>query len=201
MSIAQKITKGQFILQQLGLYGSLFPQTMPYPVTEMELTVETLSKAHTKAEGEGRLAHQEELAAEKNFDTVFSAYRDWANDPTIAYGDAVKIEQLGLDLNRQPQPAQKLAAPDPVRLSGQEEGELSAACDTPEGTYATVWFVALTSTADAVPAPDDYRYVTASTRARVVLALPSGMVAWVCVVVVGTEGPSPLSQPAKRRVL
>lgn len=201
MSPAQKITKGQFILQQWALYGNQFPKTAPNTDAEMQQAVDTLEQTHATAEGGGRLAHQQEIAAELAFDTVFKAYRDWANDPTVAFGDAVKIEQLGLDLNRQPQPAQKLGPPANLRLSGEDEGELSAACDAPEGTYTTIWFAAVTTDADTVPTDADYRYLTASTRARVTLPFKSGVIAWVRVLVVGTEGPSPLSAAVKRRVL
>ena len=157
MSIAQKISKGQYILQQLGLYSALFPKTLPTPLPEMQAAVDTLEMAHTAAEGGGRLNHAQEIAAEAQFDGVFGGYRDWANDPTVAYNDAVKIEQLGLDVSREPQAAQKIGPPADVRLSGQEEGELSAACTMPDGGRATIWFVATTTDADTVPADDPAR--------------------------------------------
>ena len=60
---------------------------------------------------------------------------------------------------------------------------------------------AITTDADTVPTEADYRYLTASTRTRVTLPFKSGVLAWVRVLAVGTEGPSPLSAPVKRRVL
>lgn len=201
LSIPQKISKGQYINQQWGVYGATFPKTAPYTGAEMTAAVAELETAHTTAEGGGRLAHAEELAAEARFDVVFGAYRDWANQPDVAYNDGVKIEQLGLDLNREPQPTQRMGAPADVRLSGETEGELSASCQTDDGTRATIWFVALTADPDTAPADDAYRYCTASTRGRAVLPLKSGMIAWVRVLLVGPLGPGPLSAPVKRRVL
>ena len=201
LSVPQKISKGRFILQQLGLYGAPFPKTAPQTPAAMLVVVDALETAHTTAEGGGRLAHAQEVAAEASFDSTFGAYRDWANQPDVAYNDAVKIEQLGLDVSREPQPAQRPNAPGNVRLTGEEVGELSASCEMPEGGRGTIWFAATTTDPDTTPADDDYRYCTASTRSRTTLTFKSGVIAWVRVLVLGTEGPGPLSAPVKRRVV
>lgn len=198
MSVVEKISKGLFIVQQRRKYGDTFPKFAPATPDEMEVVVIALSTAHATATDGGALARAEEKAALAQYDTLFGNYRDWANQPEIAYNDAVKIQQLGLDLSQDPVPTGAMPAPKLLPITGQNEGELDVAAEKADGYRALLWFVAYGETA---PADDDYRFCTGYPRLRATLTARRGQMAWVRGLFIGPEGPGPLSAPVSRRVL
>ena len=199
MSPADKITKGEYVNQQWSTYEKNFPATAPNTDADRIKATQTLSAAHAAALDGGKQSRAEEKAAVVVFDGLFGAYRDWANQPDVALGDAIRINQLGLDVSKQEaRRAEKLTTPDLQPLTGTTEGELVAGCTPLTDAKAYVFFVAY---GEEMPADDAYLYCTGSTKAKVTLTLTSGLMAWIRVLAVGAKGPSPLSAPQKRRVL
>ena len=199
MSATEKTTKGDYIAQQWELYGKEFPATCPNSPEDRAKATLRLSQAHAAALDGGRQAYLEEKAAMASFDALFGAYRDWANQPDVAYGDELLIGKLGLEPSRQEaRRAAALPTPELLPLTGTNEGELTVDCPTVEDAKAYVCFVAY---GEELPAEDAYRYCTCSTRHRFPITVDSGKRAWVRLLAVGVKGPSPLSAPVSRRVL
>lgn len=194
----EKITKGRYIVQCFAENQGLFPKTAPYPLADMQKAVEDLDQAHTATQGKSTLSFAQERETLARFDVVFGAYRDWANQPDVTGDNAVKIEQLGLDVSRDAQARGPMLAPVLRQPTGEVEGELDLVCDKMDGFAALVWMVAY---GDDMPADEAFRYCTAGTKLRQTLTLRSGQVAWVRVLAVGPQGPGPLSAAVKRRVL
>ena len=199
MSPADKTTKADYMAQQWALNGKFFPDTAPNSVEDRAKVTQRLSTTHAAALDGSKQARAEEKAAEAEFDRIFGAFRDWANQPDVALGDAVRIAQLGLDISRQEaRRAEKMGTPDLQPLTGTTEGELIAGCAPMLDAKSYVFFVAY---GEEMPSDDAYVYCTASTKAKITLTLTPGLMAWVRVLAVGAKGPSPLSAPQKRRVL
>ena len=199
MTPADKITKAAYMAQQWELNKKNFPATAPNSPAERAAAAARLSTAHAAALDGGKQARAEEKAALAEFDALFGAFRDWANQPEVAQDDEVRIGQLGFDVSRQEaRRAGPVATPELLPLGGTTEGSLLVACTSQPDARAYIGFVAY---GDNPPADDDYRYCAASTRPKFSIAVPSGRMAWVRVLAVGTHGPSPLSAPQKRRVL
>ena len=198
MTVAQKITKGTYIIPMFEANGGKFPSTYAYKSVEMQEALDALSAAHGATQGKGKVAYAQQQAAEDRFDQVFGAYRDWVNRADVASNNKVNIELLGLDCSRETANKPSLAAPTLQKPTGEEEGELDLVCDSLGDFAALVWFVAY---GEEQPADDDFRYCTGSTRLRTRLFLKSGLVAWVRVLAITTAGCTALSVPVKRRVL
>ncbi|MDO7876961.1 hypothetical protein Q5H93_19600 [Hymenobacter sp. ASUV-10] len=198
MPVAQKITKGIYILPMYEASAGKFPKTYDYTQAEMQEALDDLVKAHGATQGKSKVAYAQQEAAETRFDQVFGAYRDWANRTDVAYNNKVNIELLGLDPSRETANRPSLDAPVLQKPTGEQEGELDLVCE-PFGDFtALVWFVAY---GDEQPADDEYRFCTGGTRLRQKLTLESGRVAWIRVLAITTAGCTQLSAAVKRRVL
>ena len=198
MSTTEKITKGHYMVQCFKANQALFPKTAPATDVEMADVLARLSAAHTATQSKSTLAYAQEQEVLVQYDAIFGAYRDWANQPDVAADNKVKIEQLGLDVSRDAQARGPMPVPVLRQPAGEVEGELDLVCDKIDGCVALVWMVAY---GDEMPADDDFRYCTAGTKMRQTLTLKSGLVAWVRVLAVGPQGPGPMSAAVKRRVL
>lgn len=199
MNPSEKVTKADYMAQQWVLNEKHFPDTAPNTAEERARVTLRLSVAQAAALDGSKQTRAEEKAASAEFDRYFSAFRDWANQPDVALGDEIRIGQLGLDVSRQEaRRAEKVGTPDLQPITGTTEGELTVNCLPMLDAKAYVFFVAY---GEEMPADDAYRYCIASTKAKVVLTLTQGHMAWVRVLAVGAKGPSPLSGPQKRRVL
>ena len=164
----------------------------------MQQAVDKLSDAHTAAATGDSVALAEEKVAEAEFDLIFGQYRDWANQPKVAYNDELKIKQLGFEVSQEPVYTGEMPAPSLLPLTGQEEGQLNAQCEKIDGFRTIIWFVAY---GEEMPADEDYRYLTAGTTLRQLLKVRSGQVAWIRAIAVGPLGPGAMSAAVKRRVL
>lgn len=197
-SVPEKIAKGEYIVQQWAKYGSNFPKTFTYAAADLDKAVQDLSARHAATQGGGTLATAEEKAALAHFDLLFGAYRDWANQPDVAYNDAVKIGQLGLDASRPPTPSGAMPKLVLLPLAGTNKGELDVVIESFGKFAAIILFVAY---GDEVPADDAYAYCCGTTKLRTTLKLDSKKNCWVRALAVGPNGDGPLSDAVERMVL
>lgn len=198
MTVPQKNTKGTYIIPMYEAAAGKFPKTYAYTQAEMQEALDQLILTHGATQGKSSVSYAQQEAAEARFDLVFGAYRDWANRPDVAYNNKVSIELLGLDPSRETASRPSLDTPVLQKPTGQQEGELDLVCD-PFGDFrGLVWFVAY---GDEMPADDDYRYCTGGTKLRQTLTLKSGLIAWIRLIAITTNGCTQMSAPVCRRVL
>lgn len=198
LGIPEKISKGEYINQQWAKYGKGFPATFGYTADNMLNAVSDLSTKHGASQGGGTLATAEEQQALARFDEVFGAYRDWANRTDVAYNDAVKIGQLGLDVSKTPTPVGDMPKLKLQPLAGTNKGELDVVVEK-FGTFAAI--IIFVAYGDEVPGPDDYKYCCGTTKLRTTIKLTSKQNAWVVARAVGPNGDGPLSDAVERVVL
>jgi hypothetical protein len=180
LSVPQKVTTGTFANQEFALHGDEFPKTAPNSLDKRQAVVARLSAARYELE-----------AAETEFDELFGAYRNWANQPGVALGSKERINKLGLAASSgEAQRAARPAAPlmKEVRVVGP--GCILAACQALAGTLVYTYFVAYGATE---PDLSELRFLGNYTTARQELAVESGQRPWIRVMATNPAGMSEYS--------
>ena len=188
MTVPQKITAGDFIGIMYPKHAGDYPKTAPNTPEERANSTERLGTAHAASLDGGRAAHNELMAAETEFDGLFGAYRNWANQADVALGNPTKINNLGLDASAsEARKAQRPATPVMKEITNISAGQCTVACD--RVTFATNYnfFVAYGLTE---PADDEFRHLCSSPTTKQTLEVERGLIPWFRMSCSGTAGMS-----------
>ena len=169
MSVAQKITVGLFIGQMFPDHAGDYPKTAPNTPDQRANSTTRLSTAHAASLDGGRTAHNELVAAEAEFDALFGAYRDWANQPDVALGSTTRINNLGLNASTsEAKKAQPPVTPTMKEITKISAGKCTVACEKVDFATNYNYFVAYGLTE---PADDDFRHLCSSPRSKETLTV------------------------------
>jgi hypothetical protein len=196
-STNDRILLGESIVQALTEHSKIFVNPSPSIQAIADATKE-LRDANDEAITGSLAGKQRVKKASLLFSDLLAQFQTYVN--LTANGDGETIEKSGLQVSRDAQRTGPLAAPQSLRLSGNNVGQLQVNVERVLGGKTYVWMVCQSATSPSTH--DEWRFLTATTISRVVLNdLPSGARMWVRCAAVGPKGLGPWSEPVSRIVL